>query len=235
MDYKRIYDDLITYRRENILSTGYIEKHHIIPRSLGGTNDLSNLVALTGREHYVAHLLLARFSRCRQMVYALWMMQMKASKKSDRPCIKSGRMYEWTRKEFIKYLSESAKVTSKGENNSQYDLMWITDGINNRKISKDENIPYKWIVGRTLKKQIKYYTCDYCNTSFTNKKKKKYCCKQCENSSKPDIVKSNFVALKTEYDKHKCLSRAFNDNKIAYNGNLFRRFFDIYNNNAEVA
>lgn len=233
MDYKRIYDDLISYRQQNVLSTGYIEKHHIIPRSLGGTNDSANLVSLTGREHYVAHLLLARFNRCSQTVYALWMMQMKSSKDCDRPCIKSGHMYEWTRKEFIKYLSEHAKITSKGERNSQYGLRWITDGINNFKIGKDEDITQGWSLGRTLKSQTKYFTCDYCNISFANKKKKKYCCKQCENLSKPDIVKSNFVALKTEYDKHKCLSRAFDDNCIAYNGNLFKRFFNLYN--AEVA
>ena len=37
---------------------GYSERHHIIPRSLGGGNTSSNLVALTAREHYMSHLLL---------------------------------------------------------------------------------------------------------------------------------------------------------------------------------
>ena len=36
----------------------YLEKHHIIPKSLGGTNDASNLVKFTARQHYIAHLLL---------------------------------------------------------------------------------------------------------------------------------------------------------------------------------
>jgi hypothetical protein len=234
MDYKRIYDDLIAYRQQNVLSIGYIEKHHILPRSLGGTDDTTNLVALTGREHYVAHLLLARFNRCSQTAYALWMMQMKSSKDCNRPCIKSGRMYEWARKEFIMYISENAKITSKGERNSQYGLCWITDGINNIKIVKNQTIAHGWVLGRTLKSQTKYFTCGYCNISFTNKKKKKYCSKECEHSSKPDIVKTNFIALKTEYDKHKCLSKAFNDNNIGYNGNLFKKFFNLYNK-AEVA
>jgi len=39
--------------------TGYKERHHILPRSMGGTNDPANLVDLTLREHLVAHLLLA--------------------------------------------------------------------------------------------------------------------------------------------------------------------------------
>ena len=39
---------------------GYCELHHIIPRSFGGSDDKSNLVALTARQHYVAHWILAK-------------------------------------------------------------------------------------------------------------------------------------------------------------------------------
>jgi len=38
----------------------YIERHHIIPKSLGGTNDLNNIVKLTAKEHYICHLLLTK-------------------------------------------------------------------------------------------------------------------------------------------------------------------------------
>lgn len=36
------------------------ERHHIIPKSLGGSNDASNIVSLTLREYYIAHRLLVR-------------------------------------------------------------------------------------------------------------------------------------------------------------------------------
>lgn len=36
------------------------EEHHIIPRSLGGADTSENLVLLTAREHFIAHLLLAK-------------------------------------------------------------------------------------------------------------------------------------------------------------------------------
>jgi len=36
----------------------YYEKHHIKPKSLGGSDYKSNLVLLTGREHYITHFLL---------------------------------------------------------------------------------------------------------------------------------------------------------------------------------
>ena len=37
------------------------ERHHIVPRSMGGTDHPDNLVYLTYREHYVCHVLLTRF------------------------------------------------------------------------------------------------------------------------------------------------------------------------------
>ena len=40
----------------------YYEKHHIIPRSLGGSNQQDNLVRLTVRAHYVVHRLLTRMT-----------------------------------------------------------------------------------------------------------------------------------------------------------------------------
>jgi len=36
------------------------ERHHIIPKSLGGNNDHENLVVLWYREHYIAHRLLVK-------------------------------------------------------------------------------------------------------------------------------------------------------------------------------
>lgn len=38
----------------------YLERHHIIPRSLGGDDNKENLVQLTGREHFIVHHLLTK-------------------------------------------------------------------------------------------------------------------------------------------------------------------------------
>lgn len=40
--------------------SGYIEKHHIIPRCMDGSDDASNIVALSARQHFVCHLLLTK-------------------------------------------------------------------------------------------------------------------------------------------------------------------------------
>jgi hypothetical protein len=59
--YRRWYFNIIQNRLLNP-TTGYTERHHILPKSLGGSNDRSNLVALTAREHYLCHLLLIKMT-----------------------------------------------------------------------------------------------------------------------------------------------------------------------------
>jgi hypothetical protein len=58
--YTKWYESIITNSQLRVNQTGYFEKHHIIPKSLGGSNDPSNLVKLTPKEHYICHLLLTK-------------------------------------------------------------------------------------------------------------------------------------------------------------------------------
>lgn len=61
MDYSKIYAAFIAdrKRREAELS-GYTEKHHIVPRCMGGGDEPSNLIKLTAEDHFFAHILLAK-------------------------------------------------------------------------------------------------------------------------------------------------------------------------------
>lgn len=70
MDYKAAYDRLIR-RARNKYPFGTSERHHILPRSMGGTDDWDNLVRLSPREHYVAHLLLFRMGNENQIFAAV--------------------------------------------------------------------------------------------------------------------------------------------------------------------
>jgi hypothetical protein len=51
--YKKFIDALRNQRID-----GYFEKHHILPRSMGGSDDASNIICLTLRQHYIAHWML---------------------------------------------------------------------------------------------------------------------------------------------------------------------------------
>ena len=75
--YTTYYFNIINKARARIKTIGYAEKHHIIPKSLGGDNSKSNLVLLTAKEHYICHLLLPKMltgDNMRKMSYAIWLM-----------------------------------------------------------------------------------------------------------------------------------------------------------------
>lgn len=61
--YTRHYMSLINKAKHRILPKDqYKERHHVIPQSLGGTNDKDNLVWLTGREHALCHWALLKMT-----------------------------------------------------------------------------------------------------------------------------------------------------------------------------
>lgn len=68
MNYQNIYDRLIEKRKQIILNKKdcYCERHHIIPKCLGGSNNKTNLINLTAREHYIAHCLLVKIAEQKQ-------------------------------------------------------------------------------------------------------------------------------------------------------------------------
>jgi len=70
--YTRIYYQIVERAKNRIIS-GYTENHHIIPKSLGGSNKKDNIVALTAREHFICHWLLTKMTtddNQRKMAYA---------------------------------------------------------------------------------------------------------------------------------------------------------------------
>lgn len=149
VNYKVIYDNLINFRKTN-KPIGYIENHHIVPRSLGGSNNKSNLVKLTGREHWVAHLLLYKITKTPEMAHAANMMAMRCKERGI-SYIKNSRMYEIIRKEHAKSVSERHKQNI-GEKCSQFGTMWISNKElkQNKKILKTDPIPVGWLKGRNI-------------------------------------------------------------------------------------
>jgi 5-methylcytosine-specific restriction endonuclease McrA len=69
--YSKIYFALIEKRQKNLLHFG--EVHHIIPKSFGGPNTSENLVILSLREHYIAHLLLIKMFTKKTPEYKKWL------------------------------------------------------------------------------------------------------------------------------------------------------------------
>jgi hypothetical protein len=106
MNYQKIYDQLIDRAKTRKLE-GYKERHHIIPKCLGGNDEKENLVDLTAREHYIAHIILCKiYPDNKKLYYASWMMINRKSQGQDRDYVVSSRMYQYI-KENLSHTDET--------------------------------------------------------------------------------------------------------------------------------
>lgn len=102
MNYLKVYYSII-YKARNLERDGYLELHHIIPRSIFGegllnqngilgVNHDDNLVYLSAREHFVAHWLLHRaFPKNKKLGLAFWAMPGMISPDHKRDYLPSSR------------------------------------------------------------------------------------------------------------------------------------------------
>ena len=138
MDYNKHYNNLID-KAKTCTNKGYVERHHIIPRCLGGLDIDSNIVELTPEEHYVAHQLLIKIHPDNhKLVYAARMMVPNRS---------NNKMYGWIRRRYSKICKQRL-----GMKNSSYGTMWICNiaSKQNLKIKRTDPIPIGWIKGRSV-------------------------------------------------------------------------------------
>jgi hypothetical protein len=97
--YSRCYYNIILRAKSRILEE-YTESHHILPKSLGGSDELDNLVRLTAREHYICHLLLPKMTSGDSYYKMLYAYTIMSGRK-----IYGSRKYEFYKKEYAKVNS----------------------------------------------------------------------------------------------------------------------------------
>jgi hypothetical protein len=139
MNYIKIYNSLISKAQSRDIE-GYTERHHIVPRCMGGSDEATNLVRLTPEEHYVAHQLLVKiYPSNRALIKAATMMI------PNRP---GNKMYGWLRRKLSITMSESQC----GKNNSQFGMRWITNRSLqiSKKIPKLDPLKQGWEEGRII-------------------------------------------------------------------------------------
>ena len=112
--YSRYYFNIINAAKSRLINSGYTEKHHIIPKSLGGNNSKDNLVILTAKEHFICHLLLTKMTEGKdnqKMLYAAWAMSNQKRPTQERYTINS-KTYENLRKQhsIISSISQKNKI-----------------------------------------------------------------------------------------------------------------------------
>lgn len=159
MNYQNIYNLLVKKAQNRMETVGYTEKHHIIPRTLGGSDDASNIVVFTGREHFIAHLLLAKIHGGSMWHAAHMMSNMKRY---------TNRKYENVRKEHAKRVSirQTGKIVSldtrKKISENKERSAKISQSLKGRPKSEEHKEAYKqarlagggWIVSEEHKSSV---------------------------------------------------------------------------------
>jgi hypothetical protein len=113
MDYQKIYNQIIERAKTRQLE-GYKEKHHITPKCVGGSNEKSNLVELTAREHFLCHMLLCEiYPKEGKLKQALWLMSINKNKKNHQKYKVSSKEYERIKKENSIIVSSYIKKLKK--------------------------------------------------------------------------------------------------------------------------
>lgn len=143
MNYKQHYNKLINRAKNRNLSC-YTESHHIIPKCMGGTDNTENLVKLTPREHFIAHLLLLKIYPNKYSLIKAVNMMCTGHKRYR----SMNRMYGWLKEKFSNEMSRSQS----GNGNSQFGKKWIYNPLLkiNKKIFITDDIPEGWFQGRIL-------------------------------------------------------------------------------------
>jgi hypothetical protein len=99
MNYAAAYTRLMERAAARTLD-GYVEKHHVVPRCMGGKDSL--VVRLTPEEHYVAHQLLVRmYPGDHRLLWAAVSMTNATRQMPGR----NNKLYGWLRREFSAMMS----------------------------------------------------------------------------------------------------------------------------------
>ncbi len=151
------------------------EIHHIVPRCLGGNDSETNLVRLTSREHYIAHLCLVKINpRKPGLILAATMMAV-----GNRSMNRSGnRIYEWLRQKHRAIMKQQV-----GAKNSQFGTLWIhhfelkqSKKINEQELPKWQELD--WQIGRIMDFS-RIRNCPVCQKQFYSPINKKTCSTAC--------------------------------------------------------
>jgi hypothetical protein len=118
--YTKWYYHIVEVARDRICD-GYTENHHIIPKSLGGSNRKENIVSLTAKEHFICHWLLTKMVTETKHKYQMWnafsCMLYRNNDHQER--------YKINSRTFNSIKEQGAKIKSimwSGENNPMYGI-----------------------------------------------------------------------------------------------------------------
>ncbi len=173
--YEEFINNILETRGRFACGDEYHEKHHIVPKCMGGTNDEENLIDLFAREHFQAHRLLALENpEVPSVIYAWWNMS-HTNKANQRDYEITADEYEEARKEFCRLFSgkNHPMFGKRGELSPMYGKHLtektkekISQKAKNRMRSKN-NVPF---YGKCHTEDTKQYLSDVAIARWKNEK-----------------------------------------------------------------
>lgn len=100
---------------------GYTENHHIIPKSLGGSNNSSNIITISARKHFLCHYLLIKMTKGPDFWKMIKAFNMMHTISDNQQRYINSRLYASMKEQF----SQLMKISQSGSNNSQYGTCWV--------------------------------------------------------------------------------------------------------------
>ena len=121
MTYNEFIQNILNIRGRFSCGDEYHERHHIVPKCMGGTNDEENLIDLFAREHFEAHKLLALENPDNSSLVYAWGCMVWAKNDNQDRCKLTSEEYEAARLACAKAISQNAKERlSNPENNPMF-------------------------------------------------------------------------------------------------------------------
>lgn len=187
--YTNWYYKIVNFSRKRV-NLGYIERHHIIPKSIGGLDINENMVSLTAREHFLCHYLLTKMvhentNEFIKLIHAFT--YMKSGHRENRYF--NSILYSRAKENLSKIMKEK----STGENNIWYGHCWIF----NKELKKNLRIS---------KNELEYYISK--NDGWQKGRCMDFDKKPKEKNIKPIIIKEKKIKeniVKTKYVRKKII------------------------------
>jgi hypothetical protein len=156
------------------VTNGYTETHHIIPKSLGGTDLVENLVVLTAREHFICHRLLTKMAISKKHQYQMWN-AFSCMLYRERP---GQKRYKVSSRIFENIKKEGSKIKS-----------WKMSGEKNPMFGNTHSAEARlkmsnWHLGKTVSEETR----DKLRNNMLGKLKAKKKCLHCQTLAAPHML-----------------------------------------------
>jgi hypothetical protein len=183
MNYKRIYDQIISRAKARTHIHEYIERHHIVPRCLGGSDEPYNIAYVTPEEHFVCHLLLAKLNPSHRGLLAATVLLSNLNT-SQVPGRAKNKLYGWVKRRLYSKPIKNPNCVCKMPG-----CLKPTYSMHRQFCSMDCSLESR----RLNQSDLKAYTCAHCGSSFEDRYQRKYCSQSCSSQSRAKTMRSKTV------------------------------------------